>query len=446
MGDDQKCDAVTIALKKVNRAQLELAADGFATAVAVSLPWSTSATSILLVLWLIVLVPTLRWSDLHREKPLVHLAGVLPVLLWLLALFGMLWSDVGFSDRLSGLSGYHKLFVIPLLITQFRRSDHARWVIVGFFLASVGLLLVSWLPVIFPSLTSIAWRRWPGVPTKDYLTQSGIFQLCAFGLAYVAIDDWRNCHRWRAFILAGLALLFFVNIIYLVSARTTLVLMPLFILLLGFRLFKWRGLIAALVAGGVLAEIAWSSSGYMRGQLTSLVVMWNSPDYMNEQLMGHIKGSKLSPGDVELASGGFRFEFYRKSIAIITKAPIMGHGTGTVHAQFKDMADGRAGIPAIIAGNPHQQTFAVAIQLGLVGAALLWAMWTAHLLLFCDTGVIPWLGLLVVVQNIFGSLLNSHLFDFTQGWIYVFGVGVLGGAVLHATESRDTTAASENEG
>ena len=222
--------------------------------------------------------------------------------------------------------------------------------------------------------------------------------------------------------------------------------MPLFILLLGFRLFKWRGLIAALVAGVVLAGIAWSSSGYMRGQLTSLVVMWNSPDYMNAQLMGHIKGAKLGPVDVELASGGFRLEFYEKSIAIIMKAPIMGHGTGTVHAQFKDMADGQTGIPAIITGNPHQQTFAVAIQLGLVGVALLWAMWIAHLLLFCDTGVIPWLGLLVVVQNIFGSLLNSHIFDFTQGWIYVFGVGVLGGAVLREAESRNTAAKSENEG
>jgi hypothetical protein len=28
--------------------------------------------------------------------------------------------------------------------------------------------------------------------------------------------------------------------------------------------------------------------------------------------------------------------------------------------------------------------------------------------------------------------LNSHLFDFTQGWIYVWGVGVLGGMMLRA--------------
>src|SRR5487761_1866979 len=104
----------TLALKNINRAQLERAADGLATAVAVSLPWSTSATSILLVLWLIALIPTFQWSDLRREPTLTTLAGGLPVLLWLLALFGMLWSDVSLAERLSGLSGYHKLLAIPL--------------------------------------------------------------------------------------------------------------------------------------------------------------------------------------------------------------------------------------------------------------------------------------------------------------------------------------------
>ena len=80
--------------------------------------------------------------------------------------------------------------------------------------------------------------------------------------------------------------------------------------------------------------------------------------------------------------------------------------------------------------NPHNQTFAVAIQLGLIGAAVLWALWIAHLLLFRGNGLVAWIGLVVVVQNIVGSLLNSHLFDFTQGWIYVFGVGVAGGVAL----------------
>ena len=57
-------------------------------------------------------------------------------------------------------------------------------------------------------------------------------------------------------------------------------------------------------------------------------------------------------------------------------------------------------------------------------------MWIGHLLLFRGTTLAHWIGLVIVVQNLISSLFNSHLFDFTQGWIYVFGVGIAGGTVL----------------
>jgi len=60
-------------------------------------------------------------------------------------------------------------------------------------------------------------------------------------------------------------------------------------------------------------------------------------------------------------------------------------------------------------------------------------MWVAHLLLFCGSGAARWIGLVVLVQNIVPCLFNSHLFDFTQGWTYVFGVGVLGGLVMRGS-------------
>jgi hypothetical protein len=57
-------------------------------------------------------------------------------------------------------------------------------------------------------------------------------------------------------------------------------------------------------------------------------------------------------------------------------------------------------------------------------------MWIAHLALFRQSGLLAWYGLIIVVGNITGSLFETHLFDFAQGWLYVFGVGVLGGLVL----------------
>jgi len=38
-----------------------------------------------------------------------------------------------------------------------------------------------------------------------------------------------------------------------------------------------------------------------------------------------------------------------------------------------------------------------------------------------------WLGTVIVVDNVVCSTVHSQLFDFNSGWLYVFGVGVLGG-------------------
>jgi hypothetical protein len=97
---------------------------------------------------------------------------------------------------------------------------------------------------------------------------------------------------------------------------------------------------------------------------------------------------------------------------------------------FEKFAAGRPLTAGVAAANPHNQTLAVGIQLGLFGVALLWAMWIAHLLLFRGKALVHWIGLIIVVQNVVGSLFNSHLFDFVQGWVYVVGVGVAGRIAL----------------
>jgi hypothetical protein len=70
-------------------------------------------------------------------------------------------------------------------------------------------------------------------------------------------------------------------------------------------------------------------------------------------------------------------------------------------------------------------------------------MWLVHLRLFRGDGLVTWIGLLVVAQNVFTSLFNSHLFDFHEGWMYVLGVGIAGGTVLR-TGMPDATSETRN--
>jgi hypothetical protein len=96
-----------------------------------------------------------------------------------------------------------------------------------------------------------------------------------------------------------------------------------------------------------------------------------------------------------------------------------------------------------VIGNPHNQTLNVAVQWGSAGVVILYAMWLVHLLLFRGQDLAAWIGLMVVLQNVFTSLFNSHLFDFHEGWMYVLGVGVTGGMALRAKPSDKASAGAE---
>lgn len=395
-------------------------ADRAAVAVAVALPWSTTATLALIAIWLVMRIPMRDFAALRCE--ILTPAGGLPVALCAVGMLGVLWSDAPVAERVNGLSSYYKLLAIPLLLAQFRcfepgkvrRTECGTWVLAGFLISCTILLLVSWGLVLLPDLP---WRgRNPdiiGVPVKDRITQSSLFVLCAFGLIESAFDARGNMRRALTFGTLLLALGFLANVLFVATSRTALVLVPVLLLLFGVRRFGWYGLAGAAVAIMLLGTTAWQGSPALRQRVT--VVLQEARDYQPS-------GLRTSTGE--------RLEFWRRSITFVAAAPLLGHGTGSIPEQFRRSAVGQPGMAGQTSHNPHNQLFAVAIEIGLVGAVILVAMWAAHLRLFVGTGLLAGVGLVVVVQNLVSSLFNSHLFDFTEGWLYVWGVGVVGGMIL----------------
>jgi O-antigen ligase len=403
---------------------LEPIADWLAVGVAVSLPWSTSATGILIVLWLFAALPSLDLAAIKRE--LLTPAGGLPVVLWGLATLGLFWADVSWSERLGGYSAFHRLLVIPLLLAQFRRSEHGMRVLIGFFASVTGVLLLSWLLVLFPG---VPWRTGEyGVPVKDYILQSGNFLICTFVLLELAIDDGR-VGRWRSVaVFVALAAAFVANILFVATGRTALLVAPVLALLLGWRQFRWKGLVGAALLCGILGGAAALESPYMKARLATSV----------DEVHAFQKSDALNSTSAHL-------QFLKESLAFVASAPIIGHGTGSIAAQFRKAAAGKTGAAGVASINPHDQILAVGIQLGVVGIAALLAMWMAHAMLFRGIGLTAWIGLIIVMQNVVSSLVNSHLFDFTQAWIYIFGVGVIGGMVLRERDLRTAARAESHE-
>src|SRR5262245_9482558 len=172
----------------VDREGLARAADWLAMAVAASLPWSTSASGILIAVWLLVLLPTLNLQALRNT--LVMPAAALPVALVGLGLIGMTWGDVDIMERFNSIKTILHLLAIPVLFIQFRSSTRGLWVASAFLVSCGVLLVMSFAFAIWPAIS----RRpewYPGVPVKDYIIQSSEFLICTVALAHLSISAWR---------------------------------------------------------------------------------------------------------------------------------------------------------------------------------------------------------------------------------------------------------------
>lgn len=399
------------------KAQLQRNADWLVVAVAVSLPWSTTATGICVGLWLVTLVLTLQFDALRREldalsRIVATPAGGLPILLVALAVLGLAWGATPWSEAWRGLEPFAKLLVIPLLFFHYSRSRRGLDVMIGFLVSCTVLVVLSDVLYVWPSFPWFRTKMY-AVPVKDYIAQSGEFAICAFAAAFVALDQIRARRIFPAIAYGVLAAAFLHNVFYIATGRTALVTLPILLLLLGLRQFGFKGAASSAVVGTALLAAVWFSSPYLQSRVT--------------QVAQEVKAYEQ---DNEVTSAGQRLYFWKNSLGIMTEAPLIGHGTGSIRSTFEKAVAGESDAWAKAIMNPHNQILAVGIQLGLVGIAMLFAMWLSHLLLFRGPGLISWIGLIVVVQNILSSLFNSHLFDFVQGWTYVFGVGVAGGMLL----------------
>ena len=84
--------AGTLLANSFDQGRLARAADVAVVAMAVSLPWSTSAMVILAAVWFFALVPTVNWPSVRRQ--LATPPGGLPVLLVALGIAGLSYFGV----------------------------------------------------------------------------------------------------------------------------------------------------------------------------------------------------------------------------------------------------------------------------------------------------------------------------------------------------------------
>jgi len=389
-------------------------ADFFAMLVAAAIPWSTTATAALAVLWFIALAPIIHRADAiyNLRRP----ATALPLLLGAFAIASIAWSDGNSSDIVRGIKPFLRLMLLPLLFAQYRHSDRGIQVLKAFLASCSLLLLFSFATTIYPPL----WREDnPGVPIRDQTAQSAEFALCFFALLYLGLRSWQKANYVLGGILAICSLLFLYDMLFIATSRTELVILPVLVAMLFYRLYGLKSLPIAFVTIGLLGAIIWTSSSYVRGRIQHGV--WELQQFEEFDRPTSI---------------GLRLAWWRKSIDFVSRAPILGHGVGSIEGLFKESSAGKSGASGVAINNPHNQFFAVSIPLGLAGLAILLAMLWYHYALFRGDGWLPWLGAIVVIRTLVGSIFYSQLLDFTESWIYVWAVGVIGGSLARRADAH----------
>jgi O-antigen ligase len=397
--------------------------DLVAVLVALLLPWSTSGVGIGMLVWFVGLAVTLDLRAFLQllRRPICYL----PIALVALAALGTLWSDAFWSERLHALSPATKLLFLPFLLYHFERSTRGMWVLVAFLVSCTLMTAASWMVAIYPGLT----LKLPDEPTghgifvKNYIDQSQEFVLCTVVLAFPIITLLRDGKIRQALLLTLVAANFIVSMVFVVVSRTALVTLPVMLAVFAMAHLKWRTNVLLVVAAIVFGGLAWTVSPQLQATTDKFTREYRIYKELNQP-----------------TSIGLRLEFWEKSLRFFAEAPVIGHGSGSTRGLFEAAATG----PAVLAqgqviGNPHNQTLNVAVQWGAVGVLVLYAMWLSHFALFRGEGLAAWIGLMVVLQNIFSSLFNSHLFDFHEGWMYVLGVGIAGGLVLRAKSETNST-------
>ncbi|NPV24152.1 O-antigen ligase domain-containing protein [Bradyrhizobium aeschynomenes] len=385
-------------------------ADTLVVLTAVALPWSTTLTGALMLVWLAVIVPTIDWDELIRSLALP--ACALPLALFVLADVGVLWSDAPWEAGLQAINPVSKLLLLPFLFHHFRRSERAAWVFVGFLASSAVLMMSSWTMADLSSTRlRIGSAAILGEPTQGRTLQ---FTLCALGLLVPALLALAQRRLLMAATWFGLGLAFLAHDLFIVPARTLCLYLPILLLVLAGRHFSRRLASILVLSAALTGGVAWAAAPFLGKPIADLAARHRV--YVSG-------GLAQGPGD------------WPPSVRAIGEAPLFGHGTGWIRRPFELQPDRQGARQTEI--RPSAPSMMVGLQWGLVGLILLAAMWISHFRLFRSPDWMEWVGLTVVVQSVIGSLLSTSLLDVSEGWIYVLGVGVAGGVMLGRANAPD---------
>lgn len=371
--------------------------------IGLSIPTSTALTNILCPLALIFLLIEGQYAQKFSILSNNNIAIVAILLITMIGL-GFLYTSASFSEARFMLNKYREFFYIPMFILIFREEKTKVFGLYAF-LAIMGVtLFLSY----FIAITGIEIGK--GTPEnpvifKNYITQNLLMVLATY---FIAIHAWQHSKlkifklninlKWLYSIIIILAIY---NILFMSAGRTGYLILFCLTLIFFYQIYKFKGILIGSLILIIVGSIAYNFSGILQDRVNKVVT--NIQDYQH--------------GDSN-TSVGIRLEFYKNSLTLVMKQPILGTGTGSFAHEYKKLF-------MKTTTNPHNDYLMIAVQWGIIGLGLfvwlLYLLWHNSYSLSKPTRFMAQ-GLFITI--VVGCLVNSLWLDNTEGHLFAYLIGI----------------------
>lgn len=305
--------------------------------------------------------------------------------------------------------GWSKLLLVPIALSLFADT---RWKL-RFLKAFVGVVVVCavisfglWLFEIDLSVAS----KERGIFLRNHATQGMAFAVGAFGAFLLAVES--GAGRLRSlYVLGGLLLL--ANIALVTTGRSGyLVAMVCAVMAVsGYVFFGRRRLGARGIVGAVLLVV---------GVVGILLLVPTS----RERMIQGVQEVESYDQAKEVTSMGIRMTFWKNTVEMIRERPLFGYGTGAFGTAYDRKVEGRTGVAATPAGDPHNQYMKITAENGVVALLVFLGFLVAAARQRCAA---PYrmIGLCVLASWCATSLFNSHFSTFNEGNFIYAWLGIM---------------------
>jgi O-antigen ligase len=355
--------------------------------------FSSSLTSIFSVVMIVCWLVSGTYKNIHviiKENPVT----IFCIAYCCLLLIGIFYSPASLSDSLDYFKKYRVLLFIPIVLSlTMGRHNVSRNIVNALLLGYLFVLINAYLvdfSLLEPNALSLKRRG------------GGFLVIFAYLVLQRALLEKELRFLWGGFFLA-----ICYDIFFILNTRTGWVIFIGLALLFFMQNFSIKKQLLFFVLAACIG-----------------VGIFYTSDIFEERISTTLHNLKNYDAEEKNASSslGLRLDWYQNSIALIKEKPLWGYGTGSFEIAQKPLIEGKN---TQATGDPHNEYFLTAVQIGLVGCLVL-------LLLLIDPVVRSFKLLLLKKQEkafalqatvlflVIGCFFNSWLLTSKPSHIFAF--------------------------